>query len=580
MRILSVFTLFLIRTFKITNRELGYRYLMLIVSLLISTFGLFAFGIKAFSTYSYHLAYVLMLSVFLNLTNLILLKQKSNFQFSSYFFIFTFLLTMAYLVFDSGRGGYGYLWFFAIPVVNISILGVGMGTLFSFGFLLYLSAMFLIPSYYIDVDFLLELKPRLLISFFTLIILILFREWTVEFFKKKRRDENEILEINLKHKRTAILKLSNQIRYVTNEILSSTKAIKKHHPKSQVLKPLDDIRDSSLNLINIINSIGEFSEIDIKDDEAEEYNLQTELEHTINLFSSYKIDININIDKDIPPVFYGNSLIIKQLIYNIIENFVSNSEQVNMIDIDVFKGSESWDSTEIKYQVVNLLVDRKTYKQNPPNCRYVEFLPTDNNAQELDKIGLKSIISLIAALNGNFNLNKTKYFSSICFNQQLANNSTAQNPSSDTYSDDFEIETKIRDNLANKKLSKMRVLLMEDNPMTQKTITFTLDKMVKKLDIASNGKEGLEMFNTNKYDLILLDMNMPIVDGYEVARKIRKIEQGLKLHILIIAVISDFLSKDVDKIMVSGVDFHIHKPLTVGDLTNKINLFSKRYKNQ
>ena len=144
------------------------------------------------------------------------------------------------------------------------------------------------------------------------------------------------------------------------------------------------------------------------------------------------------------------------------------------VDIDVFGGEDSWDSVEIKYQITNLLVDREKYKQNPPNCRYIKFYSVENNA-ELDRIGLKSIISLVAALNGSYHLNKTKYFSAICFNQKLPKDNQNIKPSNfqEAYKGDFNIKNDIYDGLSNKKLGKMRILLMEDNPMTQKTIIFT-----------------------------------------------------------------------------------------------------------
>ena len=580
MRILSVFTLFLIRNFNITSRDYSYRHLMLTVSLLISTLGFFAFSIKSFSNYSMNLAYVLAISSVLNLANLVFLKLKSNFTFSSYLFIVSFLLTMSYLVFDSGRNGFGFIWFYTIPVVNISILGVRKGTIFSFAFLLFLFGTFLIPSYYIGSDFYPELKPRLLISLFVLILLILFREWTVDFFKKKRLEEIQLMETNFERKKTAILKLSNQIRYVTDEILNSIKHIKTQNPKSQVLKPLDYIYDSSLNLINIINGIGKISELNIRDNEEEDYTLRVELENTVNLFNSYKIDITINIDRNIPVVIHGNVMIIKQVVYNIIENFINSStENINKIDLNVYKGEESWDALEIKYQLVNLLVKRDIYDQNKLNCQQTEIYPVDHNTADIEAMGLKSILSLIGALNGGVFLNKTKHFISLCFNQKLIKDNHFNNTTiSESYKGNSTEKTVASEDLSNKNLNKMRVLLMEDNPMTQKTIMFTLSNVVKKLDIASNGKEGLDLFNIHKYDLILLDMNMPVLNGYEVARRIRNIEQGTRFHIPIIAVISDFLTKDVENIMASGVDEHLHKPLKVSELVNKINFFVQKNK--
>jgi len=579
MRLLTTFTTFLIREFKINNRGHGYHNLMLVVSLMVSILGFGAFTIKAFSTHSIELATVLLVSSIINIVNIISLKYLLKFRFSSYVFILTLMLSMIYIVFDSGRNGYGYIWFYAIPVVNISILGVRKGSIFSFLFLISLIIIFLFPEYYISVEYTSELKPRLLMSLFSLILLLLFREWTIDFFNKQRLEKDKATKTNLEFKRTAVSKLSNQIRFVTNEILLSIKKIRKNNPKDEVVKPVNFIYDSSLNLINIINSIGEFSEINLNDnEELEDYNLYMELESTINLFSSYKVEINLNIDKNIPALIHGNSMLIKQTVYNIIENFInSESFESNKIDIEIHKGAESWDSIELKYQIINILTDRDSYNQYKKNRNIGELYAVQDDIAEIEKMGLHSLFDLVDALKGSVSYKKSKYFSAIYFNQQLKKDETYKKA---TILESYNSNTILKDDafVSSKKLNKMRVLIMEDNPVTQKSMMFTLDKAVKKIDVASNGKEGLELFNTNRYDLILLDMNMPIVDGYEVARRIRNIEQGTKFHIPIIAIISDFLSRDVDNIMASGVDEYMHKPLKISDLINKVNYLSSRDK--
>jgi CheY-like chemotaxis protein len=138
------------------------------------------------------------------------------------------------------------------------------------------------------------------------------------------------------------------------------------------------------------------------------------------------------------------------------------------------------------------------------------------------------------------------------------------------------IQNQSIDNLSKKKLNKMKVLLMEDNLITQKTILFTLEKSVKQIDIVGNGKDGLDLFFKQKYDLVLLDINMPIMDGYEVANRIRAIEQGTKAHVPIVAVISDYMAKDIQKILDAGVDEYIAKPFKMVDLIKKMNAIQAR----
>jgi CheY-like chemotaxis protein len=168
---------------------------------------------------------------------------------------------------------------------------------------------------------------------------------------------------------------------------------------------------------------------------------------------------------------------------------------------------------------------------------------------------------------------------SLCFNQKIVKD---MHYKSETITEQSyalsSFNSQALDHLSRKRMSKMRVLLMEDNPITQKSILFALDKTVKQLDMASNGREGLDLFFKNKYDLILLDINMPVMDGYEVASRIRTLEQGLHIHIPIIAIISDYLAKDVEKIIEGGIDDFIGKPFKTADLIKKLNLLSNREK--
>ncbi len=171
-------------------------------------------------------------------------------------------------------------------------------------------------------------------------------------------------------------------------------------------------------------------------------------------------------------------------------------------------------------------------------------------------------------------IQKTENFTSLCFVQKVSD--SIGEKGAVAYHQKSSRARLDENDLNKRKLNKMRILLMEDNPIAQKSILFALDKVVKNIDMAENGKQGLELFNQNKYDLILLDMNMPILDGYEVAKKIRNIEQGTKIHIPIIAIISNYLVKDIELIMQSGVDDFVKKPLKTNEVIKKINSLNEK----
>ena len=73
-------------------------------------------------------------------------------------------------------------------------------------------------------------------------------------------------------------------------------------------------------------------------------------------------------------------------------------------------------------------------------------------------------------------------------------------------------------------LKNAKILLVEDNEINQKIVLLSLNKQVNQIDVAGNGKEALEMFGLKKYDLILMDIMMPVMDGIVATKKIREIE--------------------------------------------------------
>jgi len=111
-----------------------------------------------------------------------------------------------------------------------------------------------------------------------------------------------------------------------------------------------------------------------------------------------------------------------------------------------------------------------------------------------------------------------------------------------------------------------KILVAEDNPSNQKLITILLQKMGLEVSIADDGQMAIEQCATNTFDLILMDMQMPNMNGYEATRQLRK--QGLTTPI--IAVTANAMMGDEEKCMEAGCDGYISKPINRGDLTEII----------
>jgi len=117
--------------------------------------------------------------------------------------------------------------------------------------------------------------------------------------------------------------------------------------------------------------------------------------------------------------------------------------------------------------------------------------------------------------------------------------------------------------------AEARVLIVEDNKINQKVALGLLKKVGLTADIANNGQEGVEALRNKAYDLIFMDCQMPVMDGYTATAKIREME-GLDRHTLIIAMTANAMKGDEEKCINSGMDDYLSKPVKVDKLRAKI----------
>jgi signal transduction histidine kinase/DNA-binding response OmpR family regulator len=114
--------------------------------------------------------------------------------------------------------------------------------------------------------------------------------------------------------------------------------------------------------------------------------------------------------------------------------------------------------------------------------------------------------------------------------------------------------------------ANQKILLVEDNPTNQLLIEQQINALGYLVDIAQNGKQGLELMESGQYCLILTDCSMPIMDGYEMTKNIRNSEQESNRRIPIIAITANALQEDQERCLQSGMDDYLAKPVLLNDL--------------
>jgi CheY-like chemotaxis protein len=120
---------------------------------------------------------------------------------------------------------------------------------------------------------------------------------------------------------------------------------------------------------------------------------------------------------------------------------------------------------------------------------------------------------------------------------------------------------------------KLNILVAEDNLINQKVAMMNLKQLGHDVEIAINGRMAVEMYKSGNYDLILMDIQMPILDGVSATIEIRKIEEDNKVDkpIKIIAITANALTEDRNRCFEAGMDYFLTKPFKAEDLIKALS---------
>ena len=123
----------------------------------------------------------------------------------------------------------------------------------------------------------------------------------------------------------------------------------------------------------------------------------------------------------------------------------------------------------------------------------------------------------------------------------------------------------------------MDILLVEDNILNQKVVTFNLKKHNYNVTAVINGPDAIDAFKNNSFDIILMDLMLPGMDGYDITVAIRELEKesGIEKPVPIIAITANTLDNDKEKCFEVGMNEYLSKPFTADQLIEKIKLFVK-----
>jgi signal transduction histidine kinase/CheY-like chemotaxis protein len=384
----------------------------------------------------------------------------------------------------------------------------------------------------------------------------------IRFDLEELKKQKEIAELSDKLKEQFLANVSHEIRTPMNGIIGMAHLLEQSTPTSEQQEYIEAIRLSAQNLMVIINDILDFSKINAGKIEfiQSEFNLRELVKGTMQLMQVKAAEKNITlksvIDFHIKDMLTGDPVRLNQIITNLLANAVKFTESGKVtIEIKLIEANES--KCRLRFQVSDTGIG---IPENKLKTIFDSFEQADNNKRRQEGTGLGlTIVKTLVELQGGTIYVKSRINEGSEFIFELPFTMSGEQ----THVQEKDAPVIIQQ----KDYSSINILIVEDNRVNQLLVKNMLKKFgFSKFDCAENGRTALEILKKNKYHLILMDIQMPEMDGYEITREIRTKFPSPVRETPIIALTADASEKEKMHAREAGMNDYVVKPYTPEEL--------------
>ncbi len=373
-----------------------------------------------------------------------------------------------------------------------------------------------------------------------------------------------------KAKSEFLANMSHEIRTPLNAILGFIDLLREKERDKEKISYLETVHNSSQTLLGIINDILDFSKIESGNLNIEkiDFNVVDEFQTLADLFcakaSEKSLQFFLSMDPNMPAALYSDPLRIKQVIANLLSNAIKFTPRNGRIELKM-----NYRNGELNIAVLDSGIGIAKEKQNHIFQAFSQAESSTTRKYGGTGLGLSISAKLVEMLGGRLKIKSEINNGSIFYFSLPTKVGKYQPPHSRTIQAEVDFKGK-------------KILLVEDNKANQMFMSLILKKFSLKYEIANDGNEAVELFKKNSYDLILMDENMPNLNGIEATKQILEIEKQNNLeHTPIIALTANALKGDREKFMEAGMDEYLSKPLNKEKLAMTIKIFlNPNYKKQ
>ena len=378
--------------------------------------------------------------------------------------------------------------------------------------------------------------------------------------KNKAEKATLLAEDALKSKQQFLSNMSHEIRTPMNAIIGFTKVVLKTELSAKQKEYLTAIKMSGNALIVLINDILDLAKVDggKMTFEKTPFRMASSISAMLHLFETKIQEKNLvlvkNYDESIPEVLIGDPVRLHQIIMNLVGNAVKFTTS-GKITVSVQMLEEDEEYTTVEFAIKDTGIGIAEHKIDQIFENFQQAHTSTSRFYGGTGLGLAIAKQLVERQGGSIQV-KSKIDEGSVFSFVMKFEKTTEEMEMEIATVAFETDIK-----------NIKILVVEDMPLNQLLMKTVLEDFGFELDIVANGKLAIEKLQVGVYDIILMDLQMPEMNGFEATEYIRN---TMHSTIPIIALTADVTTVDIDKCKAVGMNDYIAKPVDENFLYNKI----------